>query len=147
MKKILVSLTVFTLLNVALFINCNGQSDQKVENKEKNASEAKKDLDKANEAYKKEIKEYRKEIEKKIEENNKSIKDFNKRIESEKKDAKADYEARIIALEKKNNDMKKRMDDYADLGKDQWSVFKAEFSRDMEELGKAFKDLTIKNTK
>ena len=39
------------------------------------------------------------------------------------------------------------MDEYKAEGKEQWEEFKAEFSRDMDELGKAFKDLTVKNEK
>jgi len=43
--------------------------------------------------------------------------------------------------------MKKKLDDYQLEGKDKWNLFKTEFSHNMEELGKAFNDLTIKNTK
>ena len=50
-------------------------------------------------------------------------------------------------MEQKNTDMKKRMDEYKADGKEQWKKFKAEFSRDMDELGQAFKDLTVKNVK
>jgi hypothetical protein len=41
--------------------------------------------------------------------------------------------------------MKKRMDDYKADSRESWVQFKDQFSRDMEELGKAFKDFTIKN--
>ena len=41
--------------------------------------------------------------------------------------------------------MKKKMDDYKAEGKEQWEAFKTEFSHDMDELGQAFKDLTVKN--
>ncbi len=43
--------------------------------------------------------------------------------------------------------MKKKMENYKEEGKDKWEIFKAEFSHDMDELGKAFKDLTVKNVK
>ena len=39
------------------------------------------------------------------------------------------------------------MDDYKADGKDKWETFKAEFSHDMDELGHAFKGLTVKNVK
>jgi hypothetical protein len=41
--------------------------------------------------------------------------------------------------------MKKRMDDYKADGKENWIKFKDEFNRDMQELGKSFKDFTVKN--
>ena len=39
------------------------------------------------------------------------------------------------------------MDDYKETGKENWLIFKMEFNRDMDELGQAFKDLTVKNVK
>jgi chromosome segregation ATPase len=90
---------------------------------------------------------YRKETEAKIAANNESIAAFNARIDSKKAEAKTDYKNRIAELENKNTDMKKRLDEYKADGKDNWEIFKLEFSRDMEELGKAFKDLTVTNTK
>jgi Holliday junction resolvase RusA-like endonuclease len=39
------------------------------------------------------------------------------------------------------------MDDYKAESKDQWESFKTEFSRDMDNLGKAFKDLSEDNIK
>jgi len=38
------------------------------------------------------------------------------------------------------------MRDYKGEGKEKWEAFKTEFNRDMDELGKAFKDLTVNNT-
>ena len=43
--------------------------------------------------------------------------------------------------------MKKRLEEYKDEGQEKWTSFKSEFNHDMDELGKAFKDLTVKNVK
>jgi len=43
--------------------------------------------------------------------------------------------------------MKLKMDNYKLEGKENWEKFKMEFSHDMDELGKAFSDLTVKNVK
>jgi hypothetical protein len=40
-----------------------------------------------------------------------------------------------------------KMDNYKADSKENWEKFKVEFSRDMDELGAAFKDLTVKNVK
>ncbi len=40
-----------------------------------------------------------------------------------------------------------KMNDYKANGKENWEIFKKEFNHDMDELGKAFKDLTVKNVK
>lgn len=39
------------------------------------------------------------------------------------------------------------MDNYRADNKDQWESFKKEFNHDMDALGEAFRDITIKNTK
>ena len=118
-----------------------------MENAEEKVEAATEDLNDANEAYQKEIDTYRREADEKIAANNKSIAEFNARIALEKKDAQDDYKRQIAALEQKNSDLKKKMDDYKADGKEKWEQFKTEFSRDMDELGKAFKDLTVKNVK
>ena len=41
-------------------------------------------------------------------------------------------------------DMKNKLDDYKTEGKENWEIFKSEFSNDMDELGKAFNDFTAK---
>jgi chromosome segregation ATPase len=93
------------------------------------------------------MEKYRKEKEEKIEANTKSILEFNERISKEKKEAREEYTAKIAALEQKNSDLKKKMDDYKADGKESWETFKAEFTHDMDELGKAIVDLQVKNVK
>jgi len=64
-----------------------------------------------------------------------------------KKEAAADYKIKVDELEQKNSDLKKQMDDYKAEGKEKWEKFKTEFGHDMDELGNAFKDFTVKNVK
>ncbi len=54
---------------------------------------------------------------------------------------------KIAELDSKNTDMKRKLDNFKANGKDNWETFKTEFSHDMDELGNAFRDLTVKNTK
>lgn len=146
MKKSIFAMATATLIMSVAFTSCN-TSSQKVENAENNVIEANEDLDKANQEYLDEIESYRRETADKIAANNKSIEEFNARIENEKEQARAEYRKEIAALEQKNSDMKKKMDDYKAEGKDKWEKFKTEFSRDMDELGNAFRGLTVKNVK
>lgn len=146
MKKSILVLLVFTVITGAIFTSCRTPA-QKVENAQNNVTEANKDLDKANQEYLADIEKFRKETADKIAANDKSIAEFKARIENDKKDAKADYNKKIAELEQKNSDMKKKLDDYKAEGKESWEKFKTEFSHDMEELGNAFRDLTVKNVK
>ena len=74
--------------------------------------EANSDLDEANEEYLAEIEEHRKKTADKIIANEKSIAEYKARIENERNEIKADYNKKIDELEKKNSDIKKKMDDY-----------------------------------
>ncbi len=146
MKKIITAFSMVLLVTGAIVTGCNTPAE-KVENAENKVTEANKDLDKANEAYVTDVANYRIETANKIAANEKSIADFKARVATEKKETKEAYNAKISDLEKKDTDMKKKMDDYKLEGKEKWEIFKAEFSHDMDELGKSFKDFTVKNVK
>jgi 3-dehydroquinate dehydratase len=129
-------------------------SATKVEKAENNLKEAKEnviearvDLYNARNDSVTEYQKFKKDAEEKIIAQNKSITEFKARISKEKKENRAKYEKKLAELEQKNSDLKKKLDDYKDDGQDKWTSFKIEFNHDMDELGKAFKDLTVKNTK
>ncbi len=144
MKKSILVITALLFGTAVLFTNCDSPS-QKVENAETNAAEAQEDLDQARQDYLEDVEVYKKQTAERIAANNKSIADFNARIETEKAEAKAEYKLKIAELERKNSDMKKKLEDYKVEGKDQWETFKSEFNRDMDQLGNALQDLTVKN--
>ena len=144
MKNSILTFAVLTCLAGGLLTRCN-TSAQKVENAQNNVDAAESDLDEANQEYLAEIENYRKEAAEKLAANNQSIADFNNRMENEKAEVRADYKRKIAVIEKKNTDLKKKLDDYKAEGKEQWEKFKSEFGRDMDELGQAFKNLTVNN--
>ncbi len=144
MKKLIWAPAVFFFAAGMMFTSCDTPS-QKVENAEANVVEAKEDLVQAQEDYLVDVETYRQQTAEKIAANNKSIAEFNARIEAEKADVKADYKMKIAELEKKNSDLKMKLDGYKAESKDQWETFKLEFNRDMDQLGAALKDLTVKN--
>lgn len=146
-------LAIAASISGVLLSGCSSPAT-KVENAKEEVADASKELsiannnlDEANLAYKADIENYRQATADKIAANEKSIAEFNTRVDLQKKEAKAEYKMKIAELEKKNSDMKKKMDEYKEDGKDNWEKFKTEFSHDMDELGNAFRDLTIKNTK
>jgi hypothetical protein len=143
MKKTFLALAACSFI---IMSGCNTPA-QKLENAQNNVDAANQDLDEANQEYLADVEKYRKETADRIAENERSINEFNARVESDKQEAKEDYRKKIMALEQKNSDMKKKMDDYKIEGKEGWEKFKTEFSHDMDEVGQAFKDLTVKNVK
>ena len=146
MKKSFLTLSSLIIIIGTLIASCNS-SAEKIEKAEDNVIEARKDLTVAREAYLKEIEDYRLETADKINTNNTNIIILKAKIEDQKKDVKAMYKNKLAELELKNSEMKKKMEEYKSNGKENWDAFKTEFNHDMEELGKAFNDLTINNTK
>ena len=58
-----------------------------------------------------------------------------------------EYEKKINKLEASNQDLESRMENYEnDQGRD-WDTFKREFNDDMNALGQAFRNLTVKSEK
>jgi hypothetical protein len=147
MKKSLIVLIVLILMATTIFFATRTSPAENVANAEDKVMKAQKNLDNANIEYLADMEVYRQETEAKIDANNRSIAAFDARVETEKAEARAEYKRRITELEQMNTDMKKRLDDYKADGKDNWDKFKIEFSHDMDELGKAFKDLTVSNVK
>lgn len=145
MKNTFIRTSIIAFTACTLFTSCMS-SKKKLDNAETKVAEAKKDLDKANEEYRADMANYRKETSEKIAANEKSINEFNEKIADKNEETETTYEQKIAELKLKNNEMKKKMLDYKDDGKQNWEKFKNEFSHDMDELGKAFKGLTVKNT-
>lgn len=142
----LVCIAIIILVAATWLTSCNSPA-QNLEAAQENVNDANNDLDKANEDYLIEMETYRKESAARISANDKSIAAFNARIENEKKEVRDEYKKKIAELEQKNTDVKKRLDEYKADGKDNWANFKLEFSRDMDAIGKALKDLTASNVK
>ena len=140
--------TMFATLFIAsaVLMSCNN-STKKVDQAQENVSEAKEDLNEAKKDYEIEIENYRKETYAKISDNDKIIADFKSKIERQNKSTHTEYHKEIAPLEERNKELKKKMDNYKDEGKDQWESFKSEFNHDMDDLGKAFKNLTLNNVK
>ncbi len=134
------------LMAILISTSCNSPA-AKVEKAEDNVMEANQQLDEANKEYMAEVENYRKETSEKISSNDQRILELKANIANQKKEVRADYQKKIAALEQKNQELRKKMDDYKADSKDNWEAFKKEFNHDMEELGNAFKDLTVKNVK
>ncbi|MFA5297514.1 MAG: hypothetical protein WC389_04825 [Lutibacter sp.] len=144
MKKLIFTLTASILLTGAIFTSCNTAAE-KVDNAKDKSIKADEDFNKAKEEYLADIENFKKETNAKIEANNQVIAEFKVKAANAKKDTKVYYEEQIAILEQKNIAMKAKLDAYQENGKDNWETFKTEFNKDMNDLGEAFKNFTVKN--
>ncbi|QSE96441.1 sll1863 family stress response protein [Fulvivirga lutea] len=135
------------LVGITTIASCDSSSSGKLKEAKVELNDAKDNLAKAEKDYAAELEDYRKNANATITSNERSIKEFKARIPNGKINVKAEYQEKIKELEEKNTAMKQKLNDYTVEGKDQWEVFKAEFSNDMDALGKAIKNLTVNNVK
>jgi hypothetical protein len=145
MKKYNLKCISISLLMSIAFSACNSSAG-KVEKARENAAEANKNLDEANQIYLADIESYRRKTTEKIETNENSIAWLNAGIENERKEVRVENRKKIAELEQKNRDLKMKMNEYKADGNASWEKFKAEFDHDIDVLGKAIADLTVKNT-
>jgi hypothetical protein len=148
MKKSILILGIIVFLAITLFAGCRTNA-QKTEAAKDKIQEAKENVVSANQDLNRVINDsilqFKKESAEKISANEKMIADFKAKIKTEKKETKVKYEKKLAELEQKNNDLKKKLEEYNDEGQENWATFRNELNHDMDELGQAIKDLTVKN--
>lgn len=143
MKKILFTLAIAALFAGTQLTGCRS-SAKKVEVAQDNVDKANLELD---QAVKDSIQQFRTVSEVKITRYEKGIAEFKSKIAKEKIENRAKYEKTLAKLEKRNSELKMKLNEYKYEEQAKWEIFKADYNRDMDELGKSFDDLTIKKSK
>jgi hypothetical protein len=146
MKKSILSIALATLFTGSLITSCNSSS-QKVEDAAVKVDVATEDLKKAKEEFNNEYNKFKVESEQRMLDNEFKIAELKATKIKLKKEAKAEYDKTIADLEQKNSNMRTKLNEYKEEGKDKWESFKREFNHDMDELGRALKDLANNNVK
>lgn len=153
MKKTILTIAAGMFVAGTILTGCSSPSE-KVEDAQANVQQAKEDVKDAKQdlvqAQKDSVTEFQKfknESNEAIATNEKNIADLKTEMKTEKAKAKAAGNKKIDALEKENNKLKAKLEAYKDDGKSDWKEFKTEFNHDLAGLGKAFKDITVRNTK
>ncbi len=146
MKKTTITLIAATMLVAgAIFTSCNSPA-QKEDAAEAKVEDAQQDLNAASQevATAEEWQAFKSETVLKITDNEIRIAELKVKIKKPGKLFDASREKRIIELEQQNIDLQARLEAYEN-NQSNWESFKTEFNHDMDELGKALKDLTLDN--
>ncbi len=144
MKKSIISVLTIGYIACSIMYACNSPA-KKVENAKENLQEAKQEFNQAQEDSIADFENFKRESEQKINNNKVLIEEYKNRMITDKKSIKAKDQKIIDELEQKNLEMRKKVWEYKG-DKNNWETFKKEFNYDMDQLGKAIKDFTIKNT-
>lgn len=146
MNKFIQKLSFSTVLFAGILTGCTSTAS-KVENAEENVKKEQEDVVKANENLKIEIENYRKESVSKIDGNDQRIAEVRAQAEKDKSAMKAEVKTQISDLEKKNAELRTKLNDYQSDKQEDWDTFKKELNHDMDELGNSLRDFGQKNMK
>jgi len=92
------------------------------------------------------IQNFKTESQEKSDINEKLITEYRERRPIVQDEQVAKYLSKVDELERKNSEMKRKLDEYKMEGRGQWVSFRQEFNHDMSGLKKALKDLTIRKS-
>jgi hypothetical protein len=140
MKKTTLLMTAIAFSAASLFVGCNIPAD-KVDSSRENVSEAQRDLADAKRELKTDLENFRISTEVQLSKNRNHITVLRGNAANERVELRDSYNAKITELENRNLAMETRLNNFQTDKNDDWQNFKAEFNRDMEGLGTAFKDL------
>lgn len=156
MKKNLFTVTMAAMLVAGgMFTGCDTTSADKVNKAEENVKDAEKNLKEAKagkvaavekEATDAEWKVFKEDSDAKIAMNEARIAEMKDKMKSSGKTMGKIYAGRIENIEKKNVELKERLDNF-DKEQTNWDSFKREFNHDMGEIGSAFKELGTDSSK
>lgn len=154
MKKSIFTQVFVSIISGILMMSCKSSTKEEKEAHEKvqvareNVQEAKDSLRVAkNQANAEELKAFKKETDSIINENKVKIDLLKLKMKQTGKSIDATYQKNIADLEQKNIDLKIKMENYKNEANNDWQSFKREFKHDLDEMGQAFKDLTVDNKK
>ena len=152
MKKIIFLLTITTFILATTLVSCKSTTKEEIESQEKvdvaeqNLKDAKDSLVVAKKAATaEEWQTFKDQTDSVISYNEAQIAELKLKMQKTGKSVDAKYQKNIEILEQKNKDLKVKADTYKNDANSDWQSFKREFNHDMEELGQAFKDVTVDN--
>jgi len=143
MKKTIFSLAITMLMAGTMLSGCQSSAEKvkeaqdKVQAAQNKVVEAQLNLD---QAVRDSIQEFRKDAENQIIANEKNIAEFKIKLAKEKKANRAQAEKRLAELEQQNREMRMRLEDFREDGKENWRSFRNKFNHDMVVMGKSFHD-------
>lgn len=154
MKKTIFTSLLATVMAASSLSSCTS-AEQKVENAENKVIDAKENLNEVKkdsiivaqkQATAVEWKIFKNTAEVTITNNKIRINQFKEKLKSAGTATAAAYSKSIDDLELQNQNLKSKIENYEKSNVD-WEIFKTEFNHDVNALGQALKDFTIKNTK
>lgn len=144
-RKSVFILAIVMFVVTTAFMSCKPATQDEIEAKE-NVKEANEEYIEAKKAATaEEWKVFKNSGDSIINKNNERIAELKLKMKNTGESIDAKYEKNIEALEQKNKDLKSKMETYKNDANADWQSFKREINHDINEVGEAFKNLTVDN--
>jgi len=133
-----------------VIMSCNTSPKDKeneLENAQEEVVEAQEALEQSKQDSLSDYVTFKAGIELKLDENEKLIAQQKQLLNESKEAQKAENLKELIRLEDKNNRLKEKLRDYQEGPSEKWELFKIEFNKEMDELGKSISTMAERNMK
>lgn len=139
MKKQIIKIALTSVIAISSITGFSQENKQ--------AANARKDLREAKLDSADDYNRFKKEAEATIKENENKISELKAKKSDATKEEKEKYNKKVQALEQKNKNMKIKIESASKTKTEMWASFKREFNHDIDEIGKAIRDIAKDNTK
>lgn len=143
--------TILTTSIIGLFMtSCNNSptaKEEDVKEATQDLMDAKVNLDQAEQDSINDFIAYKESIQLKLVENQKEIDDLKLKITSKGKVERDIDEVEINKLEKRNSDLRLKIENYEQGPAQKWALFKVDFNNELDDLGKSISEMADRNKK
>ena len=143
--------TILTTSIIGLFMtSCNNSptaKEEDVKEATQDLIDAEADLDQAEYDSISDFNTFKESIQLKLVENQKVINDLKQKITSKGKVERDIDEVEINKLEKRNTELKLKIDNYEQGPEQKWALFKVDFNNELDDLGKSISNMADRNKK
>ncbi len=148
-KKIVFSLVLAVLVSISI-ASCNKSPKAKEEvliDAKQDVETAKEDLDEATSDSIVEFNKYKSSIQIKLAENEKVISDLIASIKAEDRKTQTLYNKQLENLQLRNTELKLKIETYKQGPTQKWELFKLDFNKELDKLGKSISSTANNNLK
>lgn len=150
MKTSIFKFLVLAAVVGMVYISCNNspkQKEEKLNDAKDEVVDAKEDLAKSKLDSIGDFNKYKESIENKLVENERKIAELKAKNTSKVKSTQELYVKQLDKLEMKNAELKHKIEDYKQGPEQKWELFKIDFNKDVDDLGKSISNMAERNMK
>jgi len=145
--KTLIPVVAIGFMAAAISVSCNRSSEERLKDANEKVDKERQDVNEAIDNAQVEWEKFKTDAREKIRDNDEKIAKLKDKMKDDKESAREKHREKIAELETKNNELRRKIDEYKYVNDTGWQEFKREFNHDMDELGHSIDDIFKDNVK